>query len=150
MARIIVVALGSNDGPREQHLQYAIARLGDLLGDMRVSSFIETIPVDVPPQPDFLNAVATGSSEVDSQALLKCLLSIEAERGRIRLQDGSPRTLDLDLVLAGNEILRTEALTLPHPRFRERRFVLEPLCEIAPETQDPLSGLSARELLAKI
>ena len=106
------MALGSNHGPREQHLHYAIARLGELLDHIRVSAFIETIPVDVPPQPDFLNAVATGMSVADSRALLKRLLAIEAERGRTRSHPGAPRTLDLDLILVGDEVVQTEGLTL--------------------------------------
>ena len=127
-----------------------MARLGELLDHLRVSAFVETTPVDVPPQPNFLNAVATGMSAADSRTLLGRLLTIEGERGRTRTSAGAPRTLDLDLILVGDEVVESAGLTLPHPRFRERRFVLEPLCEIAPDTRDPVTGLSARELLERL
>ena len=145
-----MVALGSNLGDRESHLEYAVARLRVLLDHLRVSAFVETEPVDVPPQPDFLNAVAIGLSDAEPHAILERLRAIEQARARRRPFSGAPRTLDLDLILVGNEIIESAALILPHPRFRARRFVLEPLCEIAPETRDPVTALSARELLQRL
>lgn len=124
--------------------------LGGLLGSLRVSTFIETAPVGVPRQPLYLNGVVVGWSAADPHALMRSLQAIEAERGRVRPFAGAPRTLDLDLILVGGEVVATPELTLPHPLFRERRFVLEPLCEIAPDTRDPVTQLTARECLERL
>ena len=144
----VAIALGSNVGNREAHLRYAIDRLGSCLADLRVSPFIETKPQDVLPQPLFLNAAVVGNSHLLPRALLDALLAIEGERGRERPHAGAPRTLDLDLVLFGDQIVEQPGMTIPHPRFRQRRFVLEPLAAIAPEMIDPVTGLTVRELLA--
>ncbi len=145
---IAAVALGSNLGDRRAHLDFAASRLRSLLTNLRVSRYYETDPIDVSgPQPLFLNAVAVGSTEVPARDLLRTLLSVEAERGRERPHPGAARTLDLDLVLYGNLVLNDPELTVPHPRFRERRFVLEPLAEIAPELVDPVTGSTIEELL---
>ena len=147
----IAVALGSNLGDREGHLRGAIAALTPLLGSIRVSSFHETQPVGVAAsQPQFLNAAAVGESDHPPYALLQHLLAIEAEFGRERPYAGAPRTLDLDLILYGSEIITSPELTVPHPRFRERRFVLEPLAEIAADWIDPVTGRSISELLSAL
>jgi len=147
---IAAVALGSNLGDRSSHLDYAISRLRSHLTNVRVSHYYETHPIGVPgPQPLFLNAAAVGSTDASARDLLHALLEIEAERGRERPHPGAARTLDLDLVLYGNRVLDEPGLIVPHPRFRERRFVLEPLAEIAPELVDPVTGLTAGELLAR-
>ena len=146
---MVVVALGSNLEPRESHLFYALQRLKAVLGDLRTSSFHDTAPVDVRPQPRFLNAVAVGRlpAAVTPADLLETLLAIEQARGRTRPFAGAPRTLDLDLILIDDLVLDTPSLCLPHPHFRARRFVLAPLVEVAPEIVDPVSGLTARQLL---
>jgi 2-amino-4-hydroxy-6-hydroxymethyldihydropteridine diphosphokinase len=145
---IAAVALGSNLGDRRAHLDFAASRLRSLLTNLRVSRYYETDPIDVSgPQPLFLNASAVGSTEVPARDLLHALLSIEAERGRERPHPGAARTLDLDLVLYGHFVLNEPELAVPHPRFRERRFVLEPLAEIAPELVDPVTGFTVGELL---
>jgi 2-amino-4-hydroxy-6-hydroxymethyldihydropteridine diphosphokinase len=146
--RLAAVALGSNQGERETHLRYAIGRLGNLLTDLIVSSFIETTPEGGPPQREFLNAAVVGVSRISPTVLLKELLSIEGERGRERPFNDAPRTLDLDLILVGDLVVRETALTIPHPRFRERRFVLEPLASIAPDLIDPVTKLTIRDLLS--
>jgi 2-amino-4-hydroxy-6-hydroxymethyldihydropteridine diphosphokinase len=147
----VVVALGSNLGDRRGHLHWAVDRLRDLLSDLRVSSYIETEPVGVPDaQPPYLNAVVVGTATTRAEALLAELLRLEGERGRVRNAPLAARTLDLDLILYGDLILDRAGLTLPHPRFRERRFVLEPLVEIAPDVRDPVTGKTARELLARL
>ncbi len=142
------IALGSNLGDRRAHLDYAVARLETLLDGVRVSPFIETPPQDVAPQPMFLNAAVAGDTRLTPRALLEALLSIERERGRERPHPGAPRTLDLDLVLFGDCVIEEPGLTVPHPRFRERRFVLEPLAAIAPSLRDPVTGMTVEELLA--
>jgi 2-amino-4-hydroxy-6-hydroxymethyldihydropteridine diphosphokinase len=142
------VALGSNLGDRSAHLDFAVASLRTLLANLSVSAYRETIPFAVAdPQPLYLNAAAVGDTALSPHALLDALLAIEAERGRERPHANAPRTLDLDLILFGDVVLEEPGLVVPHPRFRERRFVLKPLCEIAPDIRDPVSGRTAAELL---
>jgi len=142
------VALGSNLGDRRAHLDHAAASLRSLLTNVSVSTYRETIPVAVlGPQPLYLNAAAVGETELSPRALLDALLAIEAERGRERPHANAPRTLDLDLILYGDVVLEDLELMVPHPRFRERRFVLKPLSEIAPDMRDPGSGRTIAELL---
>jgi len=146
----VAVALGSNLGDRAAHLAFAIARLPSLLDDVRVSSFHETDPEGVPDQPRFLNAVAVGRARLPAPETIERLLAIERERGRERPFRGAPRTLDLDLVLYGQAVIDRPGLQVPHPRFRERRFVLAPLSEIAPDLPDPVTGLTAGDLLRRL
>jgi 2-amino-4-hydroxy-6-hydroxymethyldihydropteridine diphosphokinase len=144
----VAIALGSNVGDRESHLAFAVGRLQTLLSQPRVSSWYETEPVGVAPQGLFLNGAMVGVTALSADALLDALLRIERERGRVRPREGAPRTLDLDLILYGGEVIDREGLRVPHPRFRERRFVLEPLAEIAGDWLDPESGRTIAALLA--
>jgi 2-amino-4-hydroxy-6-hydroxymethyldihydropteridine diphosphokinase len=147
----VAIALGSNVGDRRAHLDFAVANLRALLTNIRVSRYYDTVPVGVSgPQALFLNAAAVGETTMSARALLQALLAIEHERGRERPYANAPRTLDLDLVLFGDAVLDEPDLIVPHPRFRERRFVLEPLAEIAPDLQDPGSGSTVGELLARL
>jgi 2-amino-4-hydroxy-6-hydroxymethyldihydropteridine diphosphokinase len=147
----VAVALGSNLGDREAQLRSAIAALTPVLARLRVSSFLETEPVDVAgPQPLFLNAAAVGDTDLSAPALLDVLLAIEQQFGRERPYDRAPRTIDLDLILYGDQIIDSPRLVVPHPRFRERRFVLEPLAEIAPEWPDPVTGRTVSQLLSAV
>jgi 2-amino-4-hydroxy-6-hydroxymethyldihydropteridine diphosphokinase len=142
------VALGSNLGDRNAHLDHAISRLGDILDDLRVSRFYDTVPVGAPgPQPLFLNAAAVGLTTMAAREVLGTLLAIEQERGRERPYQNAPRSLDLDLILFGDAIIDEPGLIVPHPRFRERRFVLEPLAEIAADLRDPVTGQTVAALL---
>jgi 2-amino-4-hydroxy-6-hydroxymethyldihydropteridine diphosphokinase len=150
MTRRVAVALGSNLQDRAAHIAYGVSRLRDVLHDLRVSRNVDTEPVGVSPQGRFLNAAAVGYSDLPAFDLLEILLNIERERGRERPFPGAPRTLDLDLLLVGDEIHDTAALVLPHPRFRERLFVLEPLAEVAPEVRDPVTGETVLTLLEKL
>ena len=144
----VAIALGSNLGDREAHLHGAIEALLPALSHLRVSSFRETEPVDVPgPAPRFLNAAATGESKLSAPAVLDALLAIEQQFGRERPYVGAPRTIDLDLILYGDSVINAPGLIVPHPRFRERRFVLEPLAEIASDWIDPVTGKTIRALL---
>jgi 2-amino-4-hydroxy-6-hydroxymethyldihydropteridine diphosphokinase len=142
------VALGSNLGDRDAYLRAAIAALDTSMTHLRVSSFHDTAPVGVGPQPVFLNAATTGETSLSARALLDRLLAIERDLGRERPFPGAPRTVDLDLILYDEAIIdEAPSLIVPHPRFRERRFVLEPLSEIAPDWRDPVTGKTVEELL---
>ena len=145
--RVTAVALGSNQGDRAGHLAFAVSALGHLLAGLRVSPFVETAPVGVPPQAAFLNAAAVGACALAPAALLAGLMRIESARGRQRPFPGAPRTLDLDIILMGELVVRRSDLHVPHPRFRQRRFVLEPLAAIAPDLRDPVTRRTVRELL---
>jgi 2-amino-4-hydroxy-6-hydroxymethyldihydropteridine diphosphokinase len=148
----VAVALGSNLGDRRAHLEYAAGRLRRLLEGVRLSRFVETRPVDVPgDQPDFLNGALVGRTTLSPDGLLEALLAIERERGRERPFPGAARTLDLDLILYGDAVIDDPPrLIVPHPRFRERVFVLEPLVEVAPELRDPMTGLTVAELYRQL
>ncbi len=147
---LAAIALGSNLGDRRGHLDWAIDRLRASLANLRVSPFFDTEPVDVPDaQPRYLNAVVVGDTDVAPEILLDTLRRLEDERGRDRPSCRAARTLDLDLIFYGDQVIRTVALEVPHPRFRTRRFVLEPLATLAPEWRDPISGLTVGELLGE-
>lgn len=145
------VSLGSNVGDRRAHLNFAVASLRGLLTNLAVSRYYETVPVGVSgPQAMFLNAAAVGQTSLTARGVLEALLAIEQERGRERPYARAPRTLDLDLILLGDIVLDEPGLVVPHPRFRERRFVLEPLAEIAPDLKDPATGSPVSALLSRL
>ncbi len=144
----VAVALGSNLGDREGYLHSAVGALAPSIHHLRVSTFHDTAPVGVGPQPVFLNAAAVGETSLSARALLDTLLGVERDLGRERPFPGAARTLDLDLILYGDAVIDDgPSLIVPHPRFRERRFVLEPLSEIAPDWRDPVTGRTVEELL---
>jgi 2-amino-4-hydroxy-6-hydroxymethyldihydropteridine diphosphokinase len=145
---VAYIGLGANLGDREENIRAAIERLAEL-GALLVSSFRETDPVGVTEQPRFVNAVAELETELGASALLGQLLEIERELGRDRSREQrwGPRTIDLDLLLYGDEVIDEPGLTVPHPRLAERRFVLEPLHELAPDLALP-DGRRIRDLLA--
>ena len=145
----VAIALGSNVGDRRGHLDYAVSALRALCPNLVVSGYYDTVPVGVSgPQAMFLNAAAVGETTLTARALLDALLTIEQERGRERPYVNAARTLDLDLILLGDVVLEEPGLVVPHPRFRERRFVLEPLAAVAPELRDPVSGKTVGELFS--
>lgn len=147
------LALGSNLGERWANLTAVVNRLRAEPGlrPLRVSSFYETKPVNCPPGAgNFLNAAMVVETDRPPTELLALLLQIEHQFGRTRTDINSPRTLDLDLLLYDEQILDSPQLILPHPRMRERAFVLVPLAEIAPDAVHPTSGMKVRELLSSI
>jgi 2-amino-4-hydroxy-6-hydroxymethyldihydropteridine diphosphokinase len=146
------VGLGSNMGDRERMLWSAVHMLtfNAEVDVVEVSSIRETDPVGIVDQPPFLNAAVAVDTELEPQALLELLLSIERELGRTRGGPRfGPRTIDLDLLLYGEEIVAEPGLTVPHPRLHERRFALEPLAELDPELVVPEKG-SVQALLARV
>jgi 2-amino-4-hydroxy-6-hydroxymethyldihydropteridine diphosphokinase len=147
---VVAIALGSNLGDRDAHLAYAVSRLKQGLQAVRVSDVIETDPVGVGPQPKFLNAGIVGLFGGTPRELLDLLLAIERERGRERPFPGAARTLDVDLVLFGDRVVTEPGLHVPHPRFRERSFVLQPLAEIAPDLVDPVTGRTVGDMLRRL
>lgn len=147
----MAIALGANLGDRKGQLQQAVWGLRAFLDQLAVSSFHETVPVGVPhPQPNFLNAAVVGVTDLDPLAVLARLVAIERSLGRRRPYLNSARTLDLDLILYGDVCLDTPSLTIPHPRFRARAFVLQPLAEIAPTMVDPVTGQTVAALLRNL
>ncbi len=147
MATLCAIALGSNLGDSPAILKDALHELS-ARAEIRLvacSRFYQTAPVG-PPQPDYLNACAVVSTTLSPHALLQTLLTVEQHFGRVRRERWGPRSLDLDLLLYGDIILAELDLEIPHPRFRERAFVLVPLAEIAPDWRDPVTGQSVQAL----
>jgi len=129
-------------------MDFAVGELRRLIQPLRISTLIETDPVDVPDiQSPFLNGVAVGETTLAPADLLAALLAIERMRGRQRPHRHAARTLDLDLILYGDWVVNEPGLAVPHPRFRERRFVLAPLAEVAGEWVDPVTGQTVSALL---
>jgi 2-amino-4-hydroxy-6-hydroxymethyldihydropteridine diphosphokinase len=144
-----VIALGSNLGDRQAAIDFALRRLGDLLSGLVVSEIVETEPEGegVEGQPPYLNAVVAGETTLGARDLLDQLLRIEREFGRTRPAPRAARTLDLDLILLGDTVIDEPGLHVPHPRFRDRFFVLGPLAGVAPDLRDPVTGQRVGELL---
>lgn len=148
-----MIGLGSNLGDRRAFLEGATEALAATPGivGLRVSAFRETEPVGGPAgQGAYLNAAALLETTLDPFELLRVLQAIETRFGRVRTIRWGERTLDLDLLLYGDRIIETSELTVPHPRLAERRFVLEPLSEIAPGAIEPRSGRRVSELLENL
>jgi 2-amino-4-hydroxy-6-hydroxymethyldihydropteridine diphosphokinase len=143
----VAIALGSNVGDRHATLQSATEALRSMVDDLRSSSFFDTPYVGEDVQPSVLNAAVVGVTTLEAHALLERLLAIEHDFGRTRPYGGAPRTLDIDLILYGDAVIDEPGLIVPHPRFRERRFVLEPLAQIAPDWRDPVTGRTVLQLL---
>jgi 2-amino-4-hydroxy-6-hydroxymethyldihydropteridine diphosphokinase len=134
---VVFLGLGSNMGVRGENIHRALNRLHEKgVSIQKVSTFIETAPVDVPPEPvqgEYVNAVAKAITDLSPQELLKTCLAIESEFGRVRTVRHGPRPIDIDILLYDDLRIDTPELVLPHPRMRERDFVMRPLHEIAPE-----------------
>jgi 2-amino-4-hydroxy-6-hydroxymethyldihydropteridine diphosphokinase len=150
MPELAAVALGSNVGDREGNLLEAVRRVGALGVVRAVSSFYDTAPVGYLDQPRFLNGALLLETSLAPVELLHGLLGVELAMGRVRGVDKGPRVIDLDLLLFGDCVVSTDELTLPHPAMAERRFVLEPLAEIAAEMMHPVAGVTVGELLARV
>ena len=149
---MVVIGFGSNLGDRHTAILDAAAQVAAFLASFRLSAIIETQPLGpgLENDPAYLNAVGVGESSLSPRELLAKLRSIEGAAGRTRSTPGAPRTLDLDLILAGDRVIEEPELQVPHPRFRERRFVLEPLAELEPDLRDPVTGLTIQALLNRL
>jgi 2-amino-4-hydroxy-6-hydroxymethyldihydropteridine diphosphokinase len=149
--RRIYLGLGSNLGEREKMLAEAVRALDSpRLRILRLSPAYETEPVGPAGQRWFLNLVAEAETDLFPLQLLHRTSTVEAQLKRRRLAPNGPRTIDIDILLFGNFVIDADSLVIPHPRFRERRFVLAPLADLAPHLRDPVTGKSIRELLAEL
>jgi 2-amino-4-hydroxy-6-hydroxymethyldihydropteridine diphosphokinase len=137
----VLIALGSNLGDRALFLRRAIDELRHVIHVVRVSTFIETDPVDAPP-PKYLNAVVAGYTDLQPRPLLEALHAIETRLGRRRTARNAPRVIDLDLILHSANLVRTRSLTVPHPRYLGREFVRAPMRELRLRWHDPVTGVS--------
>ncbi|HUN90176.1 MAG TPA: 2-amino-4-hydroxy-6-hydroxymethyldihydropteridine diphosphokinase [Terriglobales bacterium] len=147
MRKTVYLSLGSNLGRRDANLRVAIDRVGGLGEVKAVSSLYETEPVEFIAQPWFLNLALELATELMPKQLLTALLKIERDMGRRRFQPKGPRLIDIDILLFGDTVMNDTKLVIPHPAMHERKFVLEPLAEIAPEKRHPVLKKTVRELL---
>ena len=145
---VVYLGLGSNSGDRLANLRGAARRLHTQVTLTQVSSVYETEPVGYAAQPWFLNAVLEGFTELRPAELLRFALDIENALGRVRSFPNAPRMIDIDILLYGEEIIASPALTAPHPRLTERGFTLCPLTEIAPHLEHPVTGETMESILA--
>jgi len=144
----IYLGLGSNVGDLEAQLRFAVAALKDKnVIPWKSASLYWTQPRDVEDQPWFLNTAIEVRTLLEPESLMEACLEVERMAGRIRDVPKGPRPLDIDILIYKDRIVDTPHLSIPHPRFRDRRFVLTPLAEIAPDLPDPVSGLTMTQLL---
>jgi len=146
MDKTVYLSIGSNLGDREVNLREAVKRLGAVGSITKVSSFYETEPVEVTDQPWFLNCAVELKTGKMPRQLMSALLQIERDMGRRRIRAKGPRVIDIDILLFGSSVIALDELTVPHPAMHQRRFVLQPLAEIAPGVRHPILKQTAQQL----
>ena len=147
-AETVMLALGSNIGPRKRRIRDAIQRISSsILTDVRVSAMYETEPVGYKDQPSFVNVVIVGDTTLSPSDLHEACKGLELAQGRVHREQWHEREIDIDVILYGDEVIATPDLSIPHPRMHERRFVLVPAAEVSPVMVDPQTGCSMEELL---
>jgi len=144
--KTVYLSLGSNVGEKHLNLEQAIARLAKLGTVSKRSAFYETEPMEITDQPWFVNCAVELETELMPKQFIAAVLEIEREMGRKRTKKKGPRTIDIDVLLFGKSIIEMKGLTVPHPAMHLRRFVLEPMVEIAPVVRHPVFKRSMREL----
>jgi 2-amino-4-hydroxy-6-hydroxymethyldihydropteridine diphosphokinase len=147
---IIYLALGSNVGDSAAHIQKAIQLLSSAVSDINQAPVYTSKAMGYTDQADFLNTAITGQTALSPQELLVVIKGIEKEIGRIERFRWGPREIDIDLILYDDLIQDNDELTLPHPHFRERDFVLQPLVDLKPSLVDPVTGKTMRQLLSEL
>ena len=150
MKTVAYLSLGSNIEDREANLRAAIARLNEFGDVTAVSGLYETEPVEVVDQPWFINCAVALATDLSAEELLAGVLSIERSMGRERTRPKGPRNIDIDILLFGDAVVDSPALTIPHPGLATRQFVLAPLSEIAPEAVHPITLKSVRQMRDQI
>lgn len=146
----VYLCLGSNLGDRRKNLAQALDLLSEQVRVEKVSSLYHTEPIGYTEQPDFLNAVCRGSTELKPSQLLSFAKKIETAMGRVPSFKNAPRLIDIDILIYDGEIIESPALTIPHPRLAERAFVLVPFAEIEPELRHPITGKTVMEMLNEL
>lgn len=138
----VALSLGSNLGSRNENIVTAFSNLWNLFVDARLSNIYETAPLYLTAQAEFLNAVIVGYTDISPIRLLKEIQRVEIEMGRNRIgvPKMGPRLIDIDIILFGRQIIKSDNLTVPHPRLEERKFVLIPLLELEPQIGNPQTG----------
>ena len=145
------LALGSNLGNRDANFRTALQKLAARnVAVKRSASVYSTEPKEIRDQPSFLNTVIEVETSLSPEDLMRTCLDVEADCGRQRVQPNGPRTLDLDIILSGDRVVQTDLVTIPHPRYDVRRFVVEPLAELAPDFVDPVRGEPMRQILSRL
>ena len=150
MSHTVYIALGTNIGDRAENMQQALKELESIMQIEERSPIYETPPWGLVDQPDFLNQVVRGETELSPVELIKALKGIESEMGRVPTIRYGPRLIDLDLLFYNDLVFEAEKLSIPHPRMRGRAFVLVPLADLAPEFIHSVYGETVIELLAEV